>query len=55
MPQKPRTYVPADPLRVLRAVRFAARFNCVLEQSVEAAAANEQVIFEVLQGPCMCM
>ncbi|KAF5829607.1 hypothetical protein DUNSADRAFT_15846 [Dunaliella salina] len=40
-----------DPLRVLRAVRFAARFACDLEQSVEDAAANKQVGLHLdLQG-----
>lgn len=32
-----------DPLRVLRAVRFAARFDFELEQTLQQAAANERV------------
>ena len=34
-----------DPLRVLRAVRFAARFDFQLESSLHEAAASNEVSF----------
>ncbi|OWZ08545.1 TRNA nucleotidyltransferase [Phytophthora megakarya] len=42
-PLEPRVTFLDDPLRVLRAVRFASRFNCTLEDDLRAAAQLEQV------------
>ncbi|GMF64808.1 unnamed protein product [Phytophthora lilii] len=42
-PLKPRVTFLDDPLRVLRAVRFASRFNCTLEEDLRAAAQLEEV------------
>ncbi|CAI5736963.1 unnamed protein product [Peronospora destructor] len=42
-PLDPRVTFLDDPLRVLRAVRFASRFNCTLEDDLRAAAQLEEV------------
>ncbi|KAL4147290.1 hypothetical protein PRNP1_011046 [Phytophthora ramorum] len=42
-PLEPRVTFLDDPLRVLRAVRFASRFNCTLEHDLRAAAQLEEV------------
>lgn len=42
-PLEPRVTFLDDPLRVLRAVRFASRFNCTLEDDLRAAAQLEEV------------
>ncbi|KAG7391406.1 CCA tRNA nucleotidyltransferase, mitochondrial [Phytophthora pseudosyringae] len=42
-PLEPRVTFLDDPLRVLRAVRFASRFNCTLEDDLGAAAQLEEV------------
>ncbi|KAL3658164.1 hypothetical protein V7S43_016794 [Phytophthora oleae] len=42
-PLEPRVTFLDDPLRVLRAVRFASRFNCTLEDNLRAAAQLEEV------------
>ncbi|CAH0473219.1 unnamed protein product [Peronospora belbahrii] len=42
-PLDPRVTFLDDPLRVLRAVRFASRFNCTLEEDLRAAAQLEEV------------
>ena len=38
----------ADPLRVLRAIRFGARFGFTLSSEVEEAAASPKVCIEVM-------
>lgn len=38
-----RFLVPADPLRVLRAIRFATRFNFILEDTLLDAAGSDKV------------
>ncbi|KAE9044428.1 hypothetical protein PR003_g2993 [Phytophthora rubi] len=42
-PLEPRVTFLDDPLRVLRAVRFASRFNCTLEEDLRGAAQLEEV------------
>ncbi|EGZ10164.1 hypothetical protein PHYSODRAFT_522402 [Phytophthora sojae] len=42
-PLEPRVTFLDDPLRVLRAVRFASRFNCTLEEDLRTAAQLEEV------------
>ncbi|POM71173.1 tRNA nucleotidyltransferase [Phytophthora palmivora] len=42
-PLEPRVTFLDDPLRVLRAVRFASRFNCTLEDDLRASAQLEEV------------
>ncbi|GMF54122.1 unnamed protein product [Phytophthora fragariaefolia] len=42
-PLEPRVTFLDDPLRVLRAVRFASRFDCSLEEDLRAAAQLEEV------------
>uniref|UniRef100_A0AAV1U2P0 Poly A polymerase head domain-containing protein n=1 Tax=Peronospora matthiolae TaxID=2874970 RepID=A0AAV1U2P0_9STRA len=42
-PLDPRVTFLDDPLRVLRAVRFASRFNCMLDDDLRAAAQMDEV------------
>jgi tRNA nucleotidyltransferase/poly(A) polymerase len=44
--------LPADPLRVMRAVRFATRFNFAPDPAILAAASSEEVSLDDFCTQC---